>query len=98
MRFQLFASRTAFAALLLAVLAGAGAVTCVRLGLLTDKGGSTLMIPATGLGLAALAMAFLWLRSALARKESRGLHFSSDWPDPLPEAKDTVLDPRTVSL
>ncbi len=72
MRFQLFASRTAFAALLLAVLAGAGAVTCVRLGLLTDKGGSTLMIPATGLGLAALAMAFLWLRSALARNAGEG--------------------------
>ena len=72
MRFQLFAARTAFAALLLAVLAGAGAVACVRLGLLTDKGGSTLMIPAAGLGLAALAMAVLWLRSALARNAGEG--------------------------
>jgi len=72
MRFQLFAARTAFAALLLAVLAGAGAVAGVRLGLLTDKGGSTLMIPATVLGLAALALALLWLRSALARNAGEG--------------------------
>jgi hypothetical protein len=72
MRFQLFAARTAFAALLLAVLAGAGAVACVRLGLLTDKGGRTLMIPATLLGLAALALALVWLRSALARNEGKG--------------------------
>jgi len=40
----------------------------------------------------------LIVRSALARRESRGLHFSSDWPDTLPEAKDTVLDPRTTTL
>jgi fatty-acyl-CoA synthase len=72
MRFQLFAARTAFAALFLAALAGAGAVAGVRLGLLTDKGGSTLMIPATVLGLAALALALLWLRSALARNENEG--------------------------
>ena len=72
MRFQLFAARTAFAALILAVLAGAGVVACVRLGLLTDKGGSTLMIPATLLGLAALALALAWLRSALARNAGEG--------------------------
>jgi L-aspartate oxidase len=40
----------------------------------------------------------LIVRSALARRESRGLHFSSDWPDTLPEATDTVLDPRTTTL
>ena len=40
----------------------------------------------------------LIVRSALQRKESRGLHFSSDWPDTLPEAQDTVLDPRTTAL
>jgi fatty-acyl-CoA synthase len=74
MRFQLFAARTAFAALLLAVLAGAGTVAGVRLGLLTDKGGSTLMIPAAVLGLAALALALLWLRSALARNAGEGKH------------------------
>jgi L-aspartate oxidase len=40
----------------------------------------------------------LIVRSALQRKESRGLHYSSDWPGTLPEARDTVLDPRTVRL
>ncbi len=45
-----------------------------------------------------VATAELIVRSALARKESRGLHFSSDWPATLPEAKDTVLDPRTMAL
>jgi len=40
----------------------------------------------------------LIVRCALARKESRGLHYSADWPDMLPEAKDTVLDPRTTRL
>ena len=39
----------------------------------------------------------LIVRSALARKESRGLHFSSDWPATLAEARDTVLDPSTPS-
>lgn len=72
MRFQFFAARTAFAALLLAVLAGAGAVAGVRLGLLTDKGGRTVMIPAVLLGLAALTLALLWLRSALARNAGEG--------------------------
>jgi L-aspartate oxidase len=40
----------------------------------------------------------LIVRSALQRHESRGLHYSSDWPETLPEAKDTVLDPRTTTL
>src|SRR5688572_4436367 len=35
----------------------------------------------------------LIVRSALARKESRGLHFSIDHPDTLPVALDTVLTP-----
>ncbi len=35
----------------------------------------------------------LIVRSALARKESRGLHFSIDYPDTLPVALDTVLSP-----
>src|SRR5690242_6486470 len=30
---------------------------------------------------------------ALARKESRGLHFSRDYPDMLPQARDTLLSP-----
>jgi hypothetical protein len=72
MRFQFFAARTAFAALLLAILTAIGAVAGVRLGLLSDKGGRALMLPATALGLAALAMALLWLRSALARNAGEG--------------------------
>jgi L-aspartate oxidase len=35
----------------------------------------------------------LIVRSALARKESRGLHFSLDYPGMLPVARDTVLSP-----
>jgi L-aspartate oxidase len=35
----------------------------------------------------------LIVRSALARKESRGLHFTQDYPDTLPQAVDTVLTP-----
>jgi len=35
----------------------------------------------------------LIVRSALMRRESRGLHFSIDYPDTLPEARDTVLVP-----
>ncbi|HET9699924.1 MAG TPA: L-aspartate oxidase, partial [Burkholderiales bacterium] len=33
----------------------------------------------------------LIVRSAMARRESRGLHFSRDFPETLPEARDTVL-------
>jgi L-aspartate oxidase len=40
-----------------------------------------------------LAAADLIVRSALARKESRGLHYTLDYPDMLPDAKDTVLTP-----
>ena len=39
----------------------------------------------------------LIVRCALARKESRGLHFSRDYPETLPEAHDTVLDPDPAS-
>ncbi|MEN3031081.1 L-aspartate oxidase [Chromobacterium amazonense] len=35
----------------------------------------------------------LIVRSAMQRKESRGLHYSRDYPDLLPEAQDTVLTP-----
>lgn len=34
------------------------------------------------------------IRSALLRKESRGLHYSLDYPHPLPRAYDTVLTPK----
>ncbi len=39
----------------------------------------------------------LIVRCAMARKESRGLHFSRDYPETLPEARDTVLDPDPAS-
>ena len=40
-----------------------------------------------------VVVADLIVRSALERKESRGLHYTLDYPDMLPEAKDTVLAP-----
>ena len=39
--------------------------------------------------------AHLIVRSAQQRKESRGLHFSRDYPDMLPTAKDSVLRPSS---
>ena len=39
----------------------------------------------------------LIVRSALKRKESRGLHFSRDYPDVLPKARNTVLRPTDGS-
>jgi L-aspartate oxidase len=39
----------------------------------------------------------LIVRSALARKESRGLHYSRDHPDMLPQAADTVLVPDAAA-
>ncbi|MDU6388869.1 MULTISPECIES: L-aspartate oxidase [unclassified Pantoea] len=38
-------------------------------------------------------VAELMVRCALARKESRGLHFTRDYPDMLPDAKPTILTP-----
>jgi L-aspartate oxidase len=38
-------------------------------------------------------VADLIIRSALSRHESRGLHFTLNYPEMLPEAKDTVLVP-----
>jgi L-aspartate oxidase len=40
-----------------------------------------------------LQTADLIVRSALHRKESRGLHFTLDWPETLPRAEDTILVP-----
>jgi len=39
-------------------------------------------------------VAELIVRSALGRNESRGLHFTTDFPETLPEAVDTILTPR----
>ena len=38
--------------------------------------------------------AHLIVECALRRKESRGLHFSRDYPDTLPRARDTILKPK----
>jgi L-aspartate oxidase len=38
-------------------------------------------------------VADLIVRSALSRHESRGLHYTLDYPDRLPEAIDTILTP-----
>jgi L-aspartate oxidase len=40
-----------------------------------------------------LEVADLIVRSALSRQESRGLHYTLDYPETLAEAKDTVLVP-----
>ena len=40
-----------------------------------------------------LTVSELIVRSALLRRESRGLHYRSDFPDPLPDARDTLLAP-----
>jgi L-aspartate oxidase len=43
-----------------------------------------------------VTVADLIVRSARARKESRGLHYTTDYPQMLNEARDTVLDPVLV--
>lgn len=35
------------------------------------------------------------IRSAMQRKESRGLHYTLDYPQVLAEAHDTILQPPT---
>ena len=42
-----------------------------------------------------VVIAELIIRSAMSRKESRGLHFMRDFPDSVDNPKDTVLTPGT---
>ncbi len=41
-------------------------------------------------------VAELMVRCALARKESRGLHFTLDYPHKLPQAQPTILQPGAI--
>ncbi|RAE63980.1 L-aspartate oxidase, partial [Burkholderia multivorans] len=40
-------------------------------------------------------VATLIVKSAQSRRESRGLHYSRDWPNTLPKALPSVLQPRS---
>jgi L-aspartate oxidase len=42
-------------------------------------------------------VAELMIASAMQRKESRGLHYTLDYPDLLPQAQDTILQPPTFA-
>lgn len=44
-----------------------------------------------------IVVADLIIQSAIRRKESRGLHYTLDYPDTLPDAEDTILVPPTFS-
>ena len=71
MRLQTFAARAALAALVVALLLAAAAVISVRLNLLPFGTGLELMLPATLLGLLALAAALAWLWQAARRNAGR---------------------------
>jgi len=44
-----------------------------------------------------IVVAELIVRSAIRRKESRGLHYTLDYPNKLPESKDTILEPANYN-
>lgn len=44
-----------------------------------------------------MTIADLIICSAIQRKESRGLHYTLDYPEQLPDAKDTILTPTNYS-
>jgi L-aspartate oxidase len=44
-----------------------------------------------------IVVAELIVSSAIRRKESRGLHFTLDYPDQLPDAVDTILEPANYN-
>jgi L-aspartate oxidase len=44
-----------------------------------------------------IVVAELIVRSAIRRKESRGLHYTLDYPDKLEECKDTILEPANYN-
>lgn len=44
-----------------------------------------------------IEVAELIVRCALARRESRGLHYTMDYPETAPEALDTILDPQAAA-
>ncbi|MBM7037908.1 L-aspartate oxidase [Vibrio ulleungensis] len=43
-----------------------------------------------------LQVAELMVHCAMKRKESRGLHYTLDYPDKLPDSKPTILDPKEL--
>lgn len=69
---QRLAARIGFAVFVLAALTALAAVAGVRLGLMPYAQGWRLMVPATGLGVLALAFSLVWLARALKANDGAG--------------------------